>query len=579
MDHMVYQPPPYIDSIYLADYYQYYEIFSLGKQSAQAITDSLSRRKVFSNLQQYQLTHDIQQVTAHQIISNIEWAFKVYKEQPWNEYLPFDDFCESILPYRIGNESLDVSWREKLYNRYNPLLDSIKNKPESKDPVYVAKFLLNEIYKEKIYFTNSLPAGPNLGARVADLRSGTCREFTDMVTYIMRAVGIPCGTDFMIMRGDNNAAHFWNYFFGKEGNTWFCESPIRTLREPLSLWSPKGKVYRQTFQVNRDIQKEFRKRKQKAHPTFDNALFKDVTKIYSNDAFEILPVPLEYVYEEYRDLENRMVYLCSSNRKEWIPIEVGFLDNDNLVFRDVEGDVVFRLGIYKENRLELISDPFLFERSSGNLRLFPQKNQLIDATFYYKYHLYDETFIFRTPDGVFEGSNDPHFLQKDTLYMIGKIPLRLFTSVYPRTNKIYRYVRYYGPEGGHCNMAEVAFFENQIDSIPLKGKIIGTPGCWEQDGSREYTNLFDGDPYTSFNYIHPSGGWAGLDLGKPMKIGKIIYTPRNRDNFIRKGDFYECFYWKDKGWKSLGIQKADSDSLNYKIPEGSLLYLKITQEV
>lgn len=51
----------------------------------------------------------------------------------------FDDFCEFILPYKIGDEPL-TEWREQLYNRYNPLLDSIRYLPEAEDPLFVAQF-------------------------------------------------------------------------------------------------------------------------------------------------------------------------------------------------------------------------------------------------------------------------------------------------------------------------------------------------------------------------------------------------------------------------------------------------------
>lgn len=37
-----------------------------------------------------------------------------------------------------------------------------------------------------------------------------------------------------------------------------------------------------------------------------------------------------------------------------------------------------------------------------------------------------------------------------------------------------------------------------------------------------------------FDYNQPDGGWAGIDLGKPVSLGKIVFTPRNRVNFIRK---------------------------------------------
>lgn len=76
------------------------------------------------------------------------------------------------------------------------------------------------------------------------------------------------------------------------------------------------------------------------------------------------------------------------------------------------------------------------------------------------------------------------------------------------------------------------------------------------------------------DYREPSGGWVGLDSGHPVQIQKITFSPRNRDNFIRKGDLYELFYAQTNGWESLGKQTATSDSLSYNAPEGALLYLR-----
>lgn len=108
----------------------------------------------------------------------------------------------------------------------------------------------------------------------------------------------------------------------------------------------------------------------------------------------------------------------------------------------------------------------------------------------------------------------------------------------------------------------------------MKGYVIGTSNGIHGDGKHDYTNVYDGDPYTSFDYYQPSGGWAGLDLGKPQTIRKIVFTPRNRDNFIRQGDEYELFYDSLGYWISAGRQTAASDSLLYRVPQGALLYLK-----
>ena len=138
----------------------------------------------------------------------------------------------------------------------------------------------------------------------------------------------------------------------------------------------------------------------------------------------------------------------------------------------------------------------------------------------------------------------------------------------------YRYIRYRGGKDSYCNIAELSFYENCLDTLPLKGKIIGTPGCYGDDGRREYTNVFDGNPDTSFDYKFPDTGWAGLDLGKSYRVSKAIYTPRNDVSFIYKDNIYELFYW-DKGcWNSLGRQTAVADSLVYTVPQNALLYLK-----
>lgn len=67
-----------------------------------------------------------------------------------------------------------------------------------------------------------------------------------------------------------------------------------------------------------------------------------------------------------------------------------------------------------------------------------------------------------------------------------------------------------------------------------------------------------------------------LSFTRKSQIGKILFVPRNDDNFIKKGDEYELFYQNGtKGWISLGKQIATTDSLIYNnIPSGALLWLR-----
>ena len=67
--------------------------------------------------------YDAKVITADYLIENIDLAFDVWKRYPWNRNLGFDDFCELILPYRIGDEPLS-SWRKLYHDYYTAILDS-----------------------------------------------------------------------------------------------------------------------------------------------------------------------------------------------------------------------------------------------------------------------------------------------------------------------------------------------------------------------------------------------------------------------------------------------------------------------
>ena len=64
--------------------------------------------------------YDAKVIKAEFLIHHIDQAFEVFEKRSWNKYLPFDDFCELILPYRIGDEPLE-EWRGWYRERYESL--------------------------------------------------------------------------------------------------------------------------------------------------------------------------------------------------------------------------------------------------------------------------------------------------------------------------------------------------------------------------------------------------------------------------------------------------------------------------
>ena len=113
---------------------------------------------------------------AHFLIQNIDLAFKVWKERPWNKNLCFEDFCELILPCRIANEKLS-DWRYTYHNRYAPLLDSLY---KGNDVIEACNTLMRILRTEGFYYNAQFKI-PHLDALfLKENRSGYCRETCDI---------------------------------------------------------------------------------------------------------------------------------------------------------------------------------------------------------------------------------------------------------------------------------------------------------------------------------------------------------------------------------------------------------------
>ena len=86
---------------------------------------------------------------------------------------------------------------------------------------------------------------------------------------------------------------------------------------------------------------------------------------------------------------------------------------------------------------------------------------------------------------------------------------------------------------------------------------------------------FDGDLLTFFDAPVSSEAWTGMDFGKPVDIGRFVFTGRGDGNSIDIGDWYELLYWKEGGWHSAGKRKAETVHLLYEdMPRGALYWLR-----
>ncbi len=562
----------YFEGNLLEQYSGIYETLATGKQRPQEVLDSYIDKYGRFSKSKLQRKEDIQTITSAYLVQNIEWAFKVWEGQPWGKNIGFDDFCEYILPYKIGDEQ-SVEWRQILYEKYNPLLDSLRNSPDASDPYVAAYTVIRSLCGDNKHFTTTLPDLPYMVPHIIDRwRSGSCRDLTGLTVYILRALGIASGVDFVPILSLADTGHLWAFVLDKSGRTHTSDYLECIMRPSGKVRNYAPKVYRITFSINKDMESQMQALDPSVPPFFVHSAYTDVTSLYTGRN-PIRPVVVADSAWYPQKRLGKIAYLCVPRNLDWYPVTWVPFDKSGVRFNQVKVNTVFRVATWENNQLVFHTDPFIVDtlRNQNILKVDSIKDRVC---LFSKYNHDVEFFTLRMIGGIFEGSNHISFESTDTLFVINEEPRRLLNRGQIHSKKKYRYVRYKGVNGSYCDVAEIAFFEHTDDITPLKGKVIGTPNVLESTDHNDYIKALDGNPYTSFHYKEPSGGWVGLELEQPTGISKIVYTPRNRDNFVRKGDLYELFYL-DKEWVSAGKKTATADSLVYEhIPTGTLLYLK-----
>lgn len=80
---------------------------------------------------------------------------------------------------------------------------------------------------------------------------------------------------------------------------------------------------------------------------------------------------------------------------------------------------------------------------------------------------------------------------------------------------------------------------------------------------------------TFFDAPTGSGAWVGMDFGKEVNIGKLIFIPRTDGNMIQLGDTYELYWWGPEGWQLIGGPRIARDVvLEYLAPSNALYWLR-----
>ncbi len=467
--------------------------------------------------------YDTDCISASFIITHIDKKFKEWHSVPWGKDISFQDFCEYILPYRIGDEELSdiildtASTLTKTLIRRVELCGTTQKEASS--------ILLSSIYPSTAIFING---------KVLD-----CSGNAFLKVKENRSICIPSAIDFVPYWSERNGGHYW------------CSILSSFSDYHPDILSEKGKsakVYRITYSHN-DYPVSH---KEYIPQLFKTPFIKDVTDKY----FKTFQVTIK----ARNDYSSKYCYLCVFNSSRWQPISWSSLKYKRANFEKIGcGQVYLPIIFNKSEEAIPINYPFIVE-ADGSIRILkPKCTQKEDSIqIFRKYPLTESKQ--QTIDHLIglSISNSEHQPCFNKIITDADIPLGSYPSITLHIPKeLSNNQVILSLDKGYCNIAEVKLYK---DDFPLFS-----------EHPTEARLLFDNDPLTYIT-LHPRKTYK---FQTNEQITKIEIIAKNDDNYINIGDDYELLLFNEYQWQSIARLRATTNSLTFRgLPKNGLFLLK-----
>lgn len=501
--------------------------------------------------------YDSRIITSEYLIENIDLAFQEWENRPWNRTLSFDDFCDLILPYRIGNERLS-NWRS-LYNAYyGNLLDSVYG---GNDVLMACKYINDELNRQSYRYSVEWNVPHNRADYLFDTRIGYCREVSDLILYAMRSCGIPVAADFMPYSPDYRYSHEWNVVRDTTGRyIQFGFDGLNPDRDKVADdGRRKGKVYRYCYalQNEREI---LHKHSGWNIGGAEGLYWKDVTSEYFGHNQAVVNV-----FATGKPLISLSVFSTNG----WQIIGEGvYKSKGKALFNNIEPSIIY-VPASQNNGVKPAGYPFMLDGNGHVEEFVPDTVNLEMVILKRKMALTPRTAAwgYSQIGARIDGDTDTDFKNpriiaeiKDTM----DYTFQVLEGLSPEPVKYIRYV----PPVGLLQLAELKLYKDTI----LKKEIKITPLTHVP----YIEKVMDGD-ILSYIYQKSDGLIEPLlfSLDSLQQIRRLYFIARTDDNYVWKGDTYELLYFNGiDGWKSLGVKTATSEYICFEAPRNALLWLR-----
>ena len=561
----------FYESSLLADYYRQVHEVSQHYKYPVSIPHYQNIYKTLGNIGEgKEKVGDADRLTAQFLIRHIDATYADWRQGRWARHLSFDEFCEWLLPYRLGNERFEDN-RQSLRRQFADDANVLTACDERRYSAYwAARGVCDGIKSFNFKVDDKALPHSEVDLPVSvlmDMRMGECSNYAKLTTYIMRSCGIPVSYDYTPQWPNKAFRHSWNALHDNTGQTVPFLGSETYPGQSSRTGEKMAKVFRRTFAYQRQSAYALNEQwGEPLPPTLNSPFFKDVSSEYFKGEDITLTLP-------QMQMKRRFAYLSVFDNQDWVPVDWSLIDSSRQVtFKSMGHDIVYMSVLWGRNGSVPCDDPFLF-RADGSIRRFtPDMSRKVTLTMDRKYPLFGRMLDYARAmrGGYIEASDSSNFKDAVRIADIKETPSAWYNTVKVNiSGRKFRYWRYKAPNGSKGNLAELELYGSGTELIPKEA--LGDDMRYNKTKVKK---IIDKDKLSYYESLHARGAWAGVDMGEPVSVSEIRFLPRNDGNHVEPGHLYQLCYF-DKGKQVIvgTVTATDCKVTFVNVPSGALYIL------
>lgn len=515
---------------------------------------------------------DIKTIKASRLITEIEQAFRVWKENVYTRNYSFETFCNYILPYRQENGLLVDSARQVFYSRHHGqfFANSGKNMIEEADSL----LRLYSYIGHSGFHATGIPIWDV--ATLERLRHGLCTHKCWHNTLLFPSLGIAAATDIVPAWANRGSSHSWSVLI-EEGDI----HPFNPFWEQ-DLWQYKRlynnmdyhkywgrfrlpKVFRKTYRYYmegpladgvpaKDIPEAFRslRKKDVSHEYFDTV----------NVRIKLRKVPSGTKY----------AYLCVWNYNNWKPVHWGKITEDVALFSGMGKDIVYLPMYCMDGEMVVAADPVLVQKDGKVRILHPEdtREEMVTTQYTgvlaYPLNRYNNGIIAGT---VLKGGK-VYGRWGDTLCVFPERIELNSQRLQVQSKDSVRYVRMMLPTKGMA-LGDLKFYKETFSGKELVKSVRWMTSLPLSFKGEPADNIFDA--WSSTGYRRPlDTDYVDLDLGECCLLSEVSFCPY-LDVEYKEDEVYELCIWQN-GWQVVTSGKGGKPLHFTDVPKNALWLIR-----